>query len=76
VAQAAGAPFTGIWLDAPAEAMTARVEARRHDASDATRAIVERQLEIDPGPMDWHRIDAGTSPEDVLAAAKRLLGLT
>ena len=75
VAQTAGLPFTGIWLDAPRETMTARVEARRHDASDATRAIVERQLEIDPGPMDWHRIDAGKSPEDVLAAAKQALGL-
>jgi uncharacterized protein len=76
VAQAAGVPFTGIWLDASPQTMTARVEARRHDASDATSAIVERQLEIDPGAMDWHRIDAGKPPEEVLAAAKRLLGLT
>src|SRR5580704_11683175 len=40
VAQAAGVPFAGIWLDAPAETMTPRVEARPHDASDATRAVV------------------------------------
>jgi aminoglycoside phosphotransferase family enzyme/predicted kinase len=75
VAQAAGAPFTGIWLHAPAKTMTARVEMRRHDASDATRAIVERQLEIDPGSVDWHRVDAGNSPEEVLAAVKQSLGL-
>jgi len=76
VAEAASAPFDGIWLDAPAETITSRVEARRHDASDATRAIVERQLEIAPGPMDWHRIDAGCSPAEVLAAAKKSLGMT
>jgi uncharacterized protein len=72
VAEEAGVPFTGIWLDAPADSMMTRVAARRGDASDATREVVERQLQLDIGPLDWHRIAAGGSPATVLAAAKRL----
>jgi aminoglycoside phosphotransferase family enzyme/predicted kinase len=75
VAAAAHVPFTGIWLDAPAAAMTARVETRQGDASDATRAVVERQLQLDPGSVDWQRIDTSSSPTEVLTAAKKLLEL-
>ena len=74
VARDVGAPFIGIWLEAPARALTGRVEARRNDASDATATIVERQLQTDPGPLDWHCIDAGGAPDAVLAAARRKLG--
>ncbi|HWD57041.1 MAG TPA: AAA family ATPase [Stellaceae bacterium] len=76
VAAAAGVPFTGIWLDAPGAAMTARVAARRDDASDATAAVVARQMEADPGALDWQRIDAGGPPAAILAAARTALGLT
>lgn len=76
VAREAGVPFTGLWLDAPGEALTARVTARRHDASDATGAVVARQLQVDPGPLDdWARLDAGGSQAAVLAAARHALGL-
>jgi predicted kinase len=59
VAAAAGAPFTGLWLDAPAATLTERVTARRGDASDADAAVVRGQLALDPGTVDWHRLDAG-----------------
>jgi uncharacterized protein len=75
IAARAGVPFTGVWLDAPAEALTARVTARRNDASDATAAIVARQLGADPGAIDWHRIQAGTSLASTLEACRRFLGL-
>ena len=75
VGREAGVPFTGLWLEAPAGAMTGRVTARRHDASDATSEIVARQLDIDPGPIDWRRIEAGGTPEDVAARARKALGL-
>lgn len=76
VARAGSVPFTGLWLEAPADALTERVTARRDDASDATSKIVARQLETEPGPLDdWVRIDAGGGIEATLAAAKHALGL-
>lgn len=73
IARRAGAPFIGLWLDADAAAMAARIGARRNDASDATAAILARQLRRDPGPIDWTRIDAGGDPQTTLAAARRAL---
>ena len=73
VARKAGVPFTGIWLDAPLAALSRRVAARRGDASDATPEIVERQSRVDPGPLDWTRIDAARSPAETLAALRAAL---
>jgi len=75
VAAKAGVEFTGIWLDAPPDALAARVTARRNDASDATAEIVMRQLGADPGPIDWHRIQAGASPAESLTACRSALSL-
>jgi aminoglycoside phosphotransferase family enzyme/predicted kinase len=70
VAADAGVPFTGLWLDAPAERMMARVGARRGDASDASPAVVAQQMEHGPGALDWIRIDAGGALDATLAAAR------
>ncbi len=75
VANAAGVPFTGLWLDAAPAAMAERLRTRRHDASDATAAVLAGQLNRDPGPIDWVRLDAGGGPERTLAAARHALGL-
>ncbi|HVC54819.1 MAG TPA: AAA family ATPase [Stellaceae bacterium] len=72
-AVAAGVPFTGLWLEAPAAAMQARLAARRGDASDASGEVLRQQLSIDPGVLDWSRIDAGGEPAATLAAARRAL---
>jgi predicted kinase len=68
-----GAPFSGLWLEAGADAMAERIRARRGDASDATPEILAQQLRHDPGPMDWIRIDAEAGPDQCLAAARRAL---
>ncbi len=73
VAAAAGVPFTGLWLEAPAEAMLARLGGRQGDASDASGEVLGQQLLCDPGALDWRRIDAGGDPEATLAAARRAL---
>jgi predicted kinase len=75
VASECRVPFTGLWLDAPPEAMRARLAARRGDASDATGDILDRQLSLDPGPLDWTRIDAGGNPDATLAAVRKALSL-
>jgi uncharacterized protein len=74
VARAQQVPFHGLWLDAPPTTLTNRVAARRDDASDATAAVVEAQLEVDPGALTWHRIDSGGTPDQVTAAARAALG--
>jgi uncharacterized protein len=71
----AGVPFTGLWLDAPAATMRERIGARRADASDATPAVLDLQLQADPGPLDWIRIDASGTLEQTFATARRVLGL-
>jgi aminoglycoside phosphotransferase family enzyme/predicted kinase len=76
VAEAAGVPFAGIWLDAPPATMDRRLRARRHDASDASPEVLAQQLQLDPGTVEWVRIDARARPEDCLSAARRTLGLS
>jgi aminoglycoside phosphotransferase family enzyme len=71
IARAVEADFTGLWLDVDPKVATARVDDRRGDASDADAAVVGFQSERDTGAIDWHRIDAGGSPEETLAAARR-----
>jgi aminoglycoside phosphotransferase family enzyme/predicted kinase len=74
VAQGAGAPFRGLWLEAPAQVLEARVAARRGDASDAGLDVLRSQLTRDPGPMDWRVLDAAGSAKD--AAMEGLAGLS
>jgi aminoglycoside phosphotransferase family enzyme/predicted kinase len=59
------APFTGIWLDAPANVLRSRVAGRTGDASDADIAVLERQLKS-IGPVDdWQTVDATRPIEEI-----------
>ncbi|HYD31420.1 MAG TPA: AAA family ATPase [Azospirillaceae bacterium] len=69
VADEAGVPFTGVWLDAGSEILVRRVAARMHDASDATQEVVRRQLAYDLGDVSWLRVDASGDFPLVVAAA-------
>ena len=69
-AEAAGVPFTGLWLAAPASTMAARLRARGRGASDASPAVLAQQVRQDAGPINWVILDAGTGPEACLAAAR------
>lgn len=73
VAERSGCAFMGLWLEAPAEALLSRVEARRGDASDADAAVVRSQLLYDLGEISWQRIHAVDSPAEVLARALSLM---
>jgi predicted kinase len=74
LAAARGIAFTGLWLEAPANLLDDRVEARRGDASDATPAVVQHQLSEDCGKITWQRLDARPGQEAVLAKARDCLG--
>jgi len=74
IAAAAGARFQGIWLEAPAETLEDRIRQRRHDISDATPELVQKQLGYDLGRLDWIRIDAGGGPAETLRRVREALG--
>ena len=69
VAAAAGVPFTGIWLTAPEAVLSARVEARRGDASDADARVVRLQRSIGDSGVAWTPVRADRPLADVAAAA-------
>ncbi|WP_439527709.1 AAA family ATPase [Pannonibacter sp.] len=75
LAQAMELPFKGLWLEADAAVLKARVTARKGDASDATAEIVTRQLSYDLGRMDWTVLPGGADRETALAAARAALQL-
>lgn len=68
-------PFEGIWLDAPREIKTSRVEAREGDASDAGAKVVALQENYDLGRIDWHRIDASRKIDEIQARIRESLGV-
>jgi uncharacterized protein len=74
VAADAGVPFLGIWLEAPATTMEARLRSRKNDASDATPDVLQGQLRHESGRIDWLRIDAGGDQERSLEEARRVVG--
>jgi predicted kinase len=73
-AAATGVPFVGLWLDAPESELIARSERRHLDASDADADVIRNQMAHGTGPITWHRIDASSSPEDVLQHVILVLG--
>jgi aminoglycoside phosphotransferase family enzyme/predicted kinase len=74
LAKSAGVPFTGFWLDAPVDFLEARLLARVDDASDATVAVLRKQLACDPGPIEWHRLDARGEPSAIARTAAQMTG--
>ena len=73
VARQAGVPFMGLWLEAPADVLRARVARRTGDASDADTRVVEKQLSYRFGDIGWRRIDASDTPDEVIARAQAAL---
>lgn len=55
VARDVGAPFEGIWLEAPPETSLARLESRQGDASDADARVLAAQMARDAGEIRWRR---------------------
>jgi aminoglycoside phosphotransferase family enzyme/predicted kinase len=73
LARTNGAPFHGLWLDAPTGILESRLDRRRNDASDATAAVLHAQLGRVEAPDDWHHIDAGGTQAEAAAAALEVL---
>jgi uncharacterized protein len=71
VAVDAGVPFAGFWLDASETTLIARVQARRHDPSDADARVVRLQHAEPTGPVQWMRVDASLPPDAVRSTVER-----
>lgn len=74
LAQRLDVAFAGIWLEAPATVCADRVTARSGDASDADARVVAMQRAYDPGPIDWHRLDAERPLAALVEAARGRIG--
>jgi predicted kinase len=68
----AGASFTGIWLDAPAETMRQRIASRIGDVSDATPEVLDEQLGFHLGEQAFTVVDAGEPLFQVVASCLAL----
>ncbi len=68
IAREAGCPFHGFWLEVDPAALRARIATRGQSASDATRAVLDSQLETGTGPLDWRRLDPAGEGEAGIAA--------
>jgi uncharacterized protein len=73
VAARAGAPFIGLWLEAPTVALETRLERRAGDASDADKTVLHRQLTYDLGRITWTKLDAGQGAHALTEAARKHL---
>jgi aminoglycoside phosphotransferase family enzyme/predicted kinase len=74
VAVAAGVPFAGLWLEAPAPVLISRVEKRGPDVSDAGNDVIRRQLAYRLDSIPWHRLDASGTRQQVCDAAGAIVG--
>lgn len=75
VAKESGAAFDGVWLELSLDERVRRVGARHGDASDADVRVARVQEDYDPGEIHWRRINAGGTPDEVVACAHKVLGL-
>jgi uncharacterized protein len=66
-AQKASIRFQGIWLQADPSLLRQRIASRRGSASDATAAVLDRQLDIDIGEMHWDVADAAGTADGVVS---------
>ncbi len=66
VASDANVAFAGLWLEADEACLVERVSSRSADASDATAAVVRKQLKRSAGHLNWHRISAGGALESTI----------
>ena len=75
VASASSVPFTGLWLDAPADVLLTRTAQRRLDPSDADASVVRQQLAAGTGALSWRHLDAGRPHAAVLEDALQSMAL-
>lgn len=72
VADAAGARFSAVWLQAPREMLAARIAARRGDASDASVDVLAAQL-AEMTSATWVVVEASGASDTVVDRVRAVL---
>lgn len=67
--------FSGIWLEASVSQLEQRIRSRRNDVSDATVAVLHRQLATIETPVDWIILEAKDGEPEIFSAAISALKL-
>ena len=73
VARGVECHFAGVWLDAPLDVRLDRIGRRRDDPSDADARVARLQEDYDLYDVEWPRVDARGSIDDVLGAVRPLV---
>lgn len=75
LARECGAPFVGLWLEAPSDLLRRRVRERPKGVSDADLGVLEAQLHRDTGKVDWISLDSALPdlPERALKIVRAAL---
>ncbi|WP_158046651.1 AAA family ATPase [Skermanella pratensis] len=73
MARSAGVPFRGVWLEADADTLIARVRSRTGDASDADEAVVRRQLRYKIEPLSWSRVPSIGDTASVISNIEKII---
>lgn len=73
VARGVECHFAGVWLDAPLEVRLERIGKRRNDPSDADANVARLQDNYDLFDVEWPRVDARGTVDDVLGAVRPLV---
>jgi predicted kinase len=73
VAETAGVPFAGLWLEVAPDVQDERLGARQRDVSDATVEVGRAQRRAAPAAADWPSLDANLGVEALRDAAMRQL---
>jgi predicted kinase len=73
VARGVECHFAGVWLDAPLDVRLERIGRRRDDPSDADARVARLQEDYDLYDVEWPRVDARRSIDDVLGAVRPLV---
>ena len=75
MAHEADVTFHGVWLEADPAVLAPRISGRIGDASEATVATLQSQLDLDVGAVIWSRVDAsGPAAESAEAWTARVRG--
>ncbi|NQW00514.1 MAG: AAA family ATPase [Rhodospirillales bacterium] len=75
IAERAGVAFCGLWVHAPVEVREDRVNSRRNNVSDVTTDVIQRQLDIDLGAIEWHQIDSSGPKDQTLQQGRDIVGV-
>ena len=75
VARDSAVEFHGVWLTAERTVLESRIAQRTADASDATVAVLRRQIESIAEPTHWTKIAAEGTPAQILSTIEWAIGL-